>query len=218
MTALTPTSSLAPLVLKVPSTILPGLIDKLSNLTTEHAVDSSVRATALRTVVTSLPRPVPGVPSSRAAEDAYAAVSRVLIPRMVGYLVMPHPPSSTLSAPPVGLLEIGDGQSPDGDTLDVLIEVVRCFGPVLLDSEIRALQKAVMNLLESERVGSVVKKRAVVAMSVLAIYFSDAILSSFVSQTIEGSGSLMMGPVVRRLTVRQNSGTRISPWSSVAYS
>ncbi|KAI9840396.1 MAG: hypothetical protein M1837_001654 [Sclerophora amabilis] len=191
---------LGPLVLKVPPTILPPLIEKLSNLTTEHSVDSSIPATALRSVVTTFPRPVPGIPPSKATEDAYSAISRVLIPRLVGYVVIPHG-IKYLPDPPPGLLEINSSKGADGDAVDLLIEVVRCFGPMLRDPEVRALHKTVMDILQSDRTGSVVKKRAVVSMSVLASYFSDEVLSSFVSQLIESFRNPHLTLVKRRLFI-----------------
>ncbi|KAI9844645.1 MAG: hypothetical protein M1838_002100 [Thelocarpon superellum] len=191
---------LAPLVLKVPPTILSPLVDKLSNLTTEHSVDRSVPATALRTVVTTFPRPVPGLPPSKAVEDAYVAISRVLIPRLVGHVVL-SPSKKALPEPPRGILQIRADHPVDGDAVDVLIEVVRCFGPMLQDAEIRALQKAVMDIVEADRAGSVVKKRAVVAISVLALYFSDELLSAFVSQLIESFRNPHLTSAKRRLFI-----------------
>ncbi|KAI9678727.1 MAG: hypothetical protein M1817_005784 [Caeruleum heppii] len=191
---------LAPLALRIPPSILPPLVEKLSNLTTEHAVDSSIPAMALRTVITTFPRPVPGVRSSKATEEAYSAISRVLIPRLVGYIVLPQT-LKNLPDPPKGMLEVDNEKGPDADTVDVLIEVVRCFGPMLEDAEIRALQRSLTNLLEAERVGSVVKKRAVTAMSVLAVYFPDDLLSAFVSQSIETFRNPHLTPAKRRLFI-----------------
>ncbi|KAI9823636.1 MAG: hypothetical protein M1832_002417 [Thelocarpon impressellum] len=99
------------------------------------------------------------------------------------------------------MLEASPEKSVDSDAVDVLIEVVRCFGSMLQDSEVRALQKSVMDILEDARTGSVVKKRAVVAMSVLALYFSDNLLSAFVSQLIESFRNPHLTLVKRRLFI-----------------
>ena len=90
-----------------------------------------------------------------------------------------------LPAPPPGMLEIGSEKGVNSDAVDVLIEVIRCFGPMLQDPEKQALQKAIMSILDDERTGSVIKKKAVIAISILAVYMSDRLLSSFVSQAID---------------------------------
>ncbi|KAI9752076.1 MAG: hypothetical protein M4579_005761 [Chaenotheca gracillima] len=190
---------LGPLVLKLPPTHIPALIDRLSKLSTEHSVDSSIPATALRTVVTTFPRPAPGVAPSKATEDAYAAISRVLIPRLVGVGAAPQGGKNANELP--GLLQLESNKGVDGDAVDVLIEVVRCFGPMLRDVEIHALYTTVIGVLEHDRTSSVVKKRAVVAISVLASYFSDDVLSSFVSHLIEKLRSSHLTPVQRRLYI-----------------
>ncbi|KAI9825923.1 MAG: hypothetical protein M1819_000442 [Sarea resinae] len=189
---------LTPLVLRVPSSILAPLIEKLSNLTTHNAVDSSIPATALQTVVANLPKPVPGAKQGKPTLDAYAAISKVLIPRLVGYVV--HAPGSRPDLPP-GMLEHHTDKGVDSSAIDILTEVARSFGPMLHESEVRALQKVVLQVLESERSGSVVKKKAVVAISVLAVYFSDDLLSSFVSQLIESFRNPHLTPVKRRLLI-----------------
>ncbi|KAI9810543.1 MAG: hypothetical protein M1827_006216 [Pycnora praestabilis] len=175
---------LAPLVLKVHPDILPVLIEKLSNLRTQNAVDNSIPTTALRTVVTTFPRPIPGMRPGKSTLDAYSSISKVLIPRLVGYVVIPHGIKNH-PQPPRGMLETSGEMAVDSDAIDVLIEVGRCFGPMLQDAEVRALQKTVSDILDADRTGSVVKKKAVVAISILAAYFSDHLLSSFVSHLIE---------------------------------
>ena len=187
-------------MLKVPPAILPPLVEKLSNLTTENSVDSSIPATALRTVVTTFPRPIPGIPPSKATIDAYSAISRVLIPRLVGRIVVSHG-MRNLPDPPAGMLEVSASKSVDSDAVDVLIELVRCFGPMLQDAEVRALQKSVMEILTNDRTSSVVRKRAVVAISVLALYFSEDLLSSFVSHLIENFRNSHLTLVKRRLFI-----------------
>ncbi|OCK78803.1 cullin-associated NEDD8-dissociated protein-like protein [Lepidopterella palustris CBS 459.81] len=175
---------LGPFVNKVPDTILCPMIEKLSNLQTDNTVDNSIPALALREVVVSLPRPVPGIPRGKPVQDAYAAVSKVLIPRLVGYHVI-QPSRKDLAAPPKGMLEVDLETGTDSNAIDVLTEVARCFGPMLQDSEINSLQKITLEILENERAGSVLKKKSVIAISTLANYFSDMLLSSFISRIIE---------------------------------
>lgn len=193
--------SLSPLVAKLPSNILAPLLERLSNLSTENSVDSSIPAMALRTVVVTLPRPVTGVSASRDVGDAYAAISRVLIPRLVGRLVMRPNPNSTLPPPPPGMLDLGSNKEINPEAVDVLIEVVRCFGPMLQQPEVEALQFLLINIVESDRASSVIKKRAVVAVSILAMYLADDDLGSFVSQLIEYLRNPHLTPVQRRLYI-----------------
>jgi len=168
---------------RLPPDILAPLIEKLSNLKTTHSVDNSVPSTALRTFIASFPPPLPGVPPSKATQDAYSAISKVLIPRLVGYVVIPHGLKNQPDPPP-GMLEIDAEKGVDSDAIDVLIEVVRCFGSMLQDLEKQALLKAIINIFDSERTGTVIKKKAVVAISLLATHLSDHLLSNFVSNTI----------------------------------
>ena len=187
-------------MLKVPAEILPALIEKLSSLTTQNTIDNSIPATAIRTVVTSLPRPITGLPPSKACQDAYSAVSKVLIPRLVGYVVIPHG-LKNIPLPPRGMLQADEKNGVDSDAIDVLTEVARCFGPMLQDVEVRALQRVLTEILENNKAGSVVKKKAVVAISSLAAYFSDGLLSAFVSELIESFRSVHLTIAKRRLLI-----------------
>ena len=103
--------------------------------------------------------------------------------------------------PPPGMLEISAEKGADSDAIDVLIEVVRCFGPMLHEAEKQALQRSVMEIFDSERTSTVIKKKAVVAISLLAVYLSDPLLSAFVSNTIESFRSVHLTPSKRRLLI-----------------
>lgn len=197
------TCSLAPLVTKVPSSILAPLIEKLSTLNTENSVDNSIPAMALRTVVVTLPRPISGVAPTKEVNEAYSAISRVLIPRLVGRLIVQNPNQKLVKLPPVppGMLDLESNKDVDPEAVDVLIEVVRCFGPMLQQREVEALQRLLVGILETERASSVVKKRAVVAVSILAMYLADDDLSGFVSQLIESLRNPHLTLVQRRLYI-----------------
>ncbi|CAD6506153.1 BgTH12-07083 [Blumeria graminis f. sp. triticale] len=171
---------LVPLVSKIPSGILVPLLEKLSTLTTQNSVDRSIPAMALRTVVVTLARPIAGVTPSREAEDAYSAISRVLIPRLVGQDSGKLDSSSNTTIPGILDFEVNTDIGPE--SVDVLIEVVRCFGPLLKESEVMALQKLLVFILNSEKASPAVKKRVVMAASILAIYLTDDGLSGFIYQ------------------------------------
>ncbi|KAF2835379.1 cullin-associated NEDD8-dissociated protein-like protein [Patellaria atrata CBS 101060] len=175
---------LGPFVTRASEQILCPMIEKISNLETGNVVDISIPALALRAIVVALPRPLPGVPRSKQVLEAYSAISKTLIPRLVGYNVIPTG-RKDLPAPPRGMLQVDITNGTDSNAIDVLTEVARCFGPMLQDSEIQALQKITFELLESDRTSSVLKKKAVVALSALSVYFSDALLSAFISRLIE---------------------------------
>lgn len=141
---------------------------------------------ALRTVVVTLPRPVIGVVPTKEITEAYSAISRVLIPRLLGRKIIQKPTNGMkLPQPPPGMLELDASREVDPEAVDVLIEVVRCFGPLLQQAEVEELQRLLIDILETDRASSVVKKRAVVAVSILAIYLSDTELSGLVSHLIE---------------------------------
>lgn len=175
---------LGPFVNKIPDKILYPMIEKLSNLQTDSAVDQSIPSLALREVVVSLPRPVAGVARTKQVLEAYSAISRVLIPRLVGYHVI-QPAQQGLPKVPQGMLQVDLEKGTDSNAIDVLIEVARCFGPLLQDVEIQALQKITFEILENDRASSMMKKKSVTAISTLAGYFPDQLLSSFLSRVIE---------------------------------
>jgi len=156
---------------------------------------------ALRTVVITLPRPVPGVAPAKEVIEAYSAVSRVLIPRLIGHLVIPPPTHMKLPPPPAGMLQVGTKTEVDAESVNVLIEVVRCFGPMLQAAEVAALQDVIVGILENEKAGSVVKKRSVVAISILALYISEGSLSSLVSHLSESFCNPHLTLVQRRLYI-----------------
>ncbi|KAF1969448.1 TIP120-domain-containing protein [Bimuria novae-zelandiae CBS 107.79] len=175
---------LGPFVNKIPDQILCPMIEKLSNLQTDNTVDQSIPSLALREVVISLPRPVTGGQRTKQISDAYNAVSRVLIPRLVGFHVI-TPSQKGLPSVPKGMLPLDLEKGTDSGAIDVLTEVARCFGPMLQDAEIHALQKITLEILENDRASSMMKKKSVTAISTLASFFSDQLLSAFISRIIE---------------------------------
>jgi cullin-associated NEDD8-dissociated protein 1 len=188
---------LGPFVNKAPESILCPTFDKISNLRTDNAVDSSVPALAVRAMVVALPRPAPAVPRTQKVQESYSAISRALIPRLVGYTVIPT--GKNLPAPPKGMIQVEVETGIDSNALDVLVEVARCFGPMLQEAEVEALQKVTAEVLENPRCSTVMKKKAVTALSVLSPYFSDSLLSSVVSHSIETLRQSHLTPAQRRL-------------------
>ncbi|KAM5381105.1 hypothetical protein ACJZ2D_003021 [Fusarium nematophilum] len=193
---------LGPLVGKVPTPIIAPMIEKLSSLKLKNSVDNAVPSLALRSVIIALPRPVPGLPPTSDIQESYNAVSRVLIPRLIGpgpKTQVPKNPKIPLPPVPEGLLQ-NEGDL-NAEAVDVLIEVVRCFGPMLIQVEVEAMQEVVIQLLESEKGSSVVKKRAVVAISMLAVYLSDEHLEDVVNRITAGLSQHGSSSVTRRLYI-----------------
>ncbi|PYI20425.1 glycoside hydrolase/deacetylase [Aspergillus violaceofuscus CBS 115571] len=168
---------LGPLVHRLPFENLASILEKLTNLTASQTIDTSVPNTALRYIVTALPRPQAGQTPSQEATSAYSAVSRVLIPRLTG----PIPsPSSRRGSVVKGMLEKDPSKGFSSDAIDVLIQVVTCFGPLLQEAELTALQNSVMSIVDNDTAGTVVTKRALAAISALVLHFSDHQLNLFV--------------------------------------
>lgn len=178
------------------------MIEKLSTLKLKNSVDTAVPSLALRSVIIALPRPVPGLPPTQNVREAYSAVSRVLIPRLIGPGPRTKTPNSSnglLPDVPEGLLQ--NESDLNAEAVDVLIEVVRCFGPMLTELEVEAMQEVVIQMLESEKGTSVVKKRAVVAISMLAVYLSDVHLEEVVNRITAALSQGDCTPVARRLYI-----------------
>lgn len=140
----------------------------------------------MRTVVEALPRPIPGTQPPPEVFEAYASIARVLLPRFLRRTTTGQ-----------GMLEKDQGQT--SDVVDVLIEVVRCFGPVLESAEIEALQAGYIALLDKDNCTSAVKKRTVVAISMLAKYLPDGPFLAFLDRAIAILNKPNLSPVTRRI-------------------
>jgi len=176
---------LGPFVNKAPESILCPTIEKISNIKTENTIDNSIPALAVRAIVVALPHPVPGIPHSQKVLESYSAISRALIPRLVGRTVTPAAGAKPLPATSKGMLQHELDTGNDSSSLDLLAEVARCFGPMLQEAEVAALEDITMQILESGRCGSVIKKKAVAALSAISLYFSDELLAKHISYTTE---------------------------------
>ncbi|KAL4737053.1 armadillo-type protein [Aspergillus similis] len=184
---------LGPLVVRLPLEGLRTLLERLSDLTTSQTIDTSVPNTALRVIVTALPRPQPNQAPSADANTAYSAVSEVLIPRLIG--PGPYKRRGSITK---GMLEKDPAKGFSSDAIDVVIQVASCFGALLQESELTALGKAVMTIIDNDTAGTVVTKRALAAISALVVYFSDEQFGIFVSELVERFNSPQLSTVHRR--------------------
>ncbi|KAL4950000.1 armadillo-type protein [Aspergillus filifer] len=186
---------LGPLVVRLSLDSLRMLLERLSNLTTSQTIDTSVPNTALRVIVTALPRPQPNQPPSSDAVSAYSAISHVLIPRLIG----PVPSSSRRrSSITNGMLEKDPSKGFSSDAIDVVIQVASCFGTLLKEEELTALEKAVMSIIDNDTAGTVVTKRALAAISALVVHFSDTQFSTFITELVERFNSPQLSTVHQR--------------------
>ncbi|KAF1814932.1 cullin-associated NEDD8-dissociated protein-like protein [Eremomyces bilateralis CBS 781.70] len=183
---------LEPYVKKVGESVLSPLLEKLSALQMKDEMDNAIPGLALRAIVVSLPRPTSGVSVSTHGAMAYAAISKALIPRLVGaYVVTRHfKPTAQLPKLGPGLLSMEPRTIIDSNILDVLVEVARCFGPLLQPEELKALSDTSLAIIEHPRANSIFRKKAVTAISAVSVYFSDALLSDLMSKVMERLGDV----------------------------
>lgn len=185
------------------------MLDKLASVKLKNSVDNSLPSVALRTVIVALPRPVPGAPPISVVQNAYDAISRVVIPRLVTpgrqeqlQAEAPkakHSPALKLPPAPGYMLDGDADMSPEA--VDVMIEVARCFGPLLKASEAEAMLESLLGLLEAEKGSSVMRKRAVTAISIMAVYISDAGLETLVAHMANSLQNPKISSLTRRLYV-----------------
>ena len=150
--------------------------------------------------MTALPRPVLGVEPSKQVKDAYSAISKVLIPRLLGYVVIHHG-AKNLPDPPPGMLITDPEKGVEVDVIDLTSETVRCYGPLLQEAEKLALQRRLMEILDDERTGTVAKRKVVATISLLAVYMSDALLSTFLATVAGGLQTATAAPLKQRLFI-----------------
>ncbi|KAK4941932.1 hypothetical protein LTR10_018262 [Elasticomyces elasticus] len=205
-----------PLAARTPGDIIAPLIDKLTDLTNTD-IDLSIPNTALRTLIAALPHPQPnGLPPAGDVKDAYGAISKVLIPRLVGRVVLPS--NKPVPQLPTGLLEKPKDKAYSSDAVDVMIEIVKCYGSLLQELELVALAKAVMTMIESPQAGSVVKKRALAGIGALLVHFNDAQVSSFVAALKESFQNGQLTTEHRKFliatvgTLARSSPTKFGPY------
>lgn len=131
------------------------------------ASDSAIYTMAIRAVLSALPRAVPGAAPTQETADAYRVVSRALVPRLL-----------SAEESPTGTPRLGSGFSQE--LIDVLTDLINLYGPIMSNIEIEATYGKLVRCIQSSRAPSQGKKRAVLALSLLATYISDSLLDSLV--------------------------------------
>ena len=192
--------SLGPLVAKTPANLIAPLIEKLTTLRLQNSVDNSVPALALRNVIEALPRPQPGQAATKEVLEAYTSISRVLMPRLLGRTSQAAKSSGSIRLPPAGQGIIQDDALVNADAVDVIIEVVKCFGTMLSpQEEVQALQDVILGLLDNQKATSAVRKKAVIALSILAVHLQDDQLIAFLNRAVAVLKNPKTDPVTQRL-------------------
>ena len=193
--------SVAPLTNRAPNEIYRPFIDKVTDITTSDNIDLSVPSTALRILVSNLPRATTNGVLTNDIKEAYNAISWVLIPRLVGKVIIPRQNTKASQLPTPGMLEIQKDGSYNADAVDVMIEVVTCFGPMLRPEELNALARTVMAIVESPSANGVAKKRALAGVGSALYHFDDQQLNEFISLLKESFESEHLYPVRRRYLI-----------------
>ncbi|KAI0023693.1 cullin binding protein CanA [Xylariomycetidae sp. FL0641] len=188
---------IGPMTSRIPITVISPMLEKLTMVEITNSVDNSLPSLALRDAIAALPKPVRGIAPTRDVIDTYNIISRVLIPRILGCSV-PANAKHQGAADARGLL---DSANPSAEAVDVLIEVVRCFGPLLQPLEIEKLQDVVVQVLERESTPSPVKKRAVVALAILAPYLTPAVLDGFMNKAKKALAQPNISPAMQRMYI-----------------
>lgn len=187
---------IGPLVSRVPISVVAPTLEKLSVLKIKNSVDNSLPSLALRNAISALPKPVRGVAPDRNVIETYNIISRVLIPRILGF-ALPGSARSSSQAETQGLLD--EKTELTSEAVDVLIEVVLSYGTLLQPLEVEKLQDVVVKVLERPTASGPVKKRAVVALAILGPYLSDDVLSAFIVKATNALGQSKLSPVMRKL-------------------
>ena len=186
----------------MPAELLIPFMEKVVNLQTVKSQDASIPATAAQYLIRAFPAPTAGMPPSKQVQDAYSTVSKVLVPKLLGFYAVDN---DTKGAKRIevgkGMLSVDSPKGADIGAIDLIGEVIQYFGVMLQIAEIQALQQKLTEILEDRKTGSIAKKRAVASMSSLAKYMPDSLLSGFVSSTIESFHSSHLTPVKRRLLI-----------------
>ena len=185
--------SLSPLSQKAPASLVAPMFTKILNLDLKNSVDAAIPALALQTVVSNLPRPLPGQAIATHISTTFNAIVTMLLPRLIGVAPVKYASrNSSTQLPVINSNASNHARTVIPDTINVLIEVVRHFGIMMGDDVVSAVQQSMSRLLENDAVSTGAKRRAVVAISALAIHTTAEGLNSMLQnivQTLSRSGT-----------------------------
>lgn len=122
------------------------------------------------------------------------------MPRLLGRTSQASKSSGSIRLPPAGQGIIQDDALVNSDAVDVIIEVVKCFGTMLSPhDEVQALQDVILGLVDNQKATSAVRKKAVIALSILAVHSQDGQLVEFLKTAIARLRNPKTDPVTQRL-------------------
>lgn len=107
------------------------------------------------------------------------------MPRLLGRTSQTLKSAANIRLPPPSQGLVEDDASGNSDFIDVIIEVVKCFGVMLSPyDEVQALQEVIVALLDNRKATSAVRKKAVIALSILAVYLLEDQLVNFINRAV----------------------------------
>lgn len=122
------------------------------------------------------------------------------MPRLLGRMSQAQKGAANIRLPPPGQGMVEDDAAVNSDVVDVIIEVVKCFGVMLSPyDEVQALQEVILTLLDNQKATSGVRKKAVIALSLLAVYLLDDQLVNFINRAVAVLQKPDADSVTRRL-------------------
>jgi cullin-associated NEDD8-dissociated protein 1 len=186
-------------------------MQKVVNIDTTKSQDNSITSTAARTLVLSLPHPVPGISPTRQTQEAFHAINQVLIPKLIGQ-------TSKVGTNARGFINFESPKGVSIEALDLLAEVIRCFGSLFPPTQTQLLEQILMLVLNDPKTGPIAKKRATEALASLSTQFSDDQLGAFVSRLVEDFRQSHITVQKRRVlitvvgTIAKSTSSRFAPY------
>ncbi|KAL1890273.1 hypothetical protein Cpir12675_005466 [Ceratocystis pirilliformis] len=188
---------IGPLTTRIPLSLYGTLINAIIMLKLQHNVDNSLTSLAIRNSIMAFPRPSASITDNVGMSSIMVITSRFLVSRLISPELRPE--SDYITNPyRIDLLE-NVNEVPE--KLDVLIELVRGLGAWLTKVEIELLLATLISCLSNPTSTSAVRKRAVVAISLITVYISDSALQNLVVQITQPLKDQKASPLIRRLYI-----------------
>ena len=183
--------SLGKLASKLDSVMLQRTLELLLNT---EIPDSSLPILAVCEVIKSLPRPPLGtsVDDAQVKPITYTVIPRFVDGQMLNQVTFRRPAENIKYM-------LGPDQNVTPETVNVVIEITRCFGHTLTAGYAEALLGSLLLLIESGRGSYAARKQAVLAISLLAVHIAPATLGGLANRLAIGLGNAAQATSSRRL-------------------
>jgi len=159
-----------PLAGRLTPDILKHLLDNLMVNASKKSLERSIYTTAARTTVMNLPPATPGTLTQKEVIMAADSMTRVLIPRLLGFAPSGIPKSFAGSGK--GLLDIDPKAGANPEAVDLCQEMLRCYGPLLQDIDKRALMQRLMEILDDDGTTQLSQKKTIAALAAVATHLT----------------------------------------------